>query len=74
MRIVVQLTDDARLRAVDNVEHLLVYDGDTLLAIMWCREDGTIGLTRVGEKDFNRLVEQFGVSKRTDVRCVTVKS
>lgn len=61
------------LQSVADVGHIAVYDNDeTLLAVMWERDDGTVALTRAGENDFERLCRDMHLDKRPNVRCVSV--
>lgn len=58
---------------VEDIQQLLVTDDDgDLLAIMWHLDDGSIALSRKGEKDFERLCKQLGVKLRSTAQCVTL--
>jgi len=67
--------DQNSLHTVRDVRHALLYadDGETMLAVMWERPDGTTALTRAGEPDFERLCDDMGLHKRLHVRCVQAR-
>lgn len=55
---------------LDGLSSLILYDGDTPIAIAWRREDGMVAMSRAGEADFERLTVDMGFHKRSGVRCV----
>lgn len=72
MRVVLQKDMKTSPASVDDINMLAVYDGGEIIAAMWLRGDGSIALTRAGEEDFETLCKELGLSKRSQVRCVTV--
>lgn len=64
--------------AISGVTELLIYedgeDGEAgaLLAVLWTRSDGSLGMTQAGEPDFNQLLAEQGVTVPA-VRTVTLK-
>lgn len=55
------------------IQTVVVHDDDGQpLAIMWHREDGTIGMTRVGEKDFVSLCSELSLENRVRARVLTL--
>lgn len=58
---------------VSGVQTVVVHDDDGQpLAIMWHREDGTIGMTRAGEKDFVSLCSELSLKNRAQARVLTL--
>ncbi len=72
MRLVLSKSITGHPLVVEAIRQLAVYDGDDLLALMWERDDGSTALTRIGEEDFERLVREMGLEKRSDVRTIKV--
>ncbi len=71
MRVLTQGTISHQPVMHEGVRQAVIYDEDgSILAAMWERDDGTIALTRVGEKDFDSLVEQLGLNLRLNVKQV----
>jgi hypothetical protein len=73
MRVVWQTDMRRSPHSIEGVNQVAIYDDDDEpLAMMWKRDDGTIALTRAGERDFENLVQQLDLHKRADVCCITL--
>jgi len=72
MRVVLQKDMNTNPVAADDINMLVVYDNDEIIAAMWAREDGSIALTRAGEDDFEAMCKELSLEKRSNIRCVTV--
>lgn len=73
MRALLQKNIGTPVAVIDGVSMLVVMndDGDPLAA-MWTRPDGTQALTRAGEADFEKLLNEVGFGKRVKARVVRV--
>lgn len=73
MRVLLQKNIGTPVAVIDEVSLLTVLndDGDPLAA-MWTRQDGTQALTRAGEPDFEKVLDEIGIGKRVKARVIKV--
>lgn len=73
MKLLVQKNLRTPAENVEDVRQLLLTDDEgDLLALVWHLDDGSIAMSRKGEKDFERLCDQLGVKLRSKAQCVTL--